>query len=95
MVTPEDMAANAEFVKLADQHVDVPGGTNNHNYANVELIVEIARQQEVQAVWAGWGHASENPKLPEMLAAANIIFMGPPGHAMRLNVTILFHILVI
>ena len=21
-----------------------------------------------QAVWAGWGHASENPKLPEALA---------------------------
>eukprot|EP00043_Microstomoeca_roanoka_P013840 m.136036 g.136036 ORF g.136036 m.136036 type:complete len:2298 (+) comp15862_c0_seq1:167-7060(+) len=83
MVTPEDMAANAEFVKLADQHVDVPGGTNNHNYANVELIVEIARQQQVQAVWAGWGHASENPKLPEMLAATNIIFMGPPAYAMR------------
>ncbi|EGD82369.1 acetyl-CoA carboxylase [Salpingoeca rosetta] len=83
MVTPEDMAANAEFVKLADQHVDVPGGTNNHNYANVELIVELAKQQQVQAVWAGWGHASENPKLPEMLHAAGIIFMGPPAHAMR------------
>ena len=44
------------------------GGTNNNNFANVDLIVDIARRLQVQAVWAGWGHASENPKLPESLA---------------------------
>jgi len=39
----------------------------------------------VHAVWAGWGHASENPKLPESLAASpkKILFIGPPGSAMR------------
>jgi acetyl-CoA carboxylase / biotin carboxylase 1 len=63
----------------------VPGGTNNNNYANVELIVDIAERMDVHAVWAGWGHASENPKLPESLAASpkKIIFIGPPGSAMR------------
>ena len=63
----------------------VPGGTNNNNYANVELIVDIAERMNVHAVWAGWGHASENPKLPESLAASpkKIIFIGPPGSAMR------------
>ena len=25
MVTPEDMKANAQFIQLADFHVDVPG----------------------------------------------------------------------
>lgn len=29
-----------------------------------------------QAVWAGWGHASENPKLPELLNKAGISFLG-------------------
>ena len=38
--------------------------------------------QQVQAVWAGWGHASENPKLPELLFKNNIIFIGPPEKAM-------------
>lgn len=28
------------------------------------------------AVWAGWGHASENPKLPELLHRHGIIFIG-------------------
>jgi len=29
------------------------------------------------------GHASENPRLPETLAESKIIFIGPPGSAMR------------
>ncbi|XP_071943409.1 acetyl-CoA carboxylase-like isoform X2 [Antedon mediterranea] len=82
MVTPEDLKANAEYIRMADQYVPVPGGTNNNNYANVELILDIAKRVQVQAVWAGWGHASENPKLPELLHKNNIAFIGPPEHAM-------------
>ena len=72
-------------VKSETDIFQVPGGTNNNNYANVELIVDIAERMNVHAVWAGWGHASENPKLPESLAASpkKIIFIGPPGSAMR------------
>lgn len=82
MVTPEDLKANAEYIKTADHYVPVPGGSNNNNYANVESIVDIAIRHQVQAVWAGWGHASENPKLPELLAKNNIVFLGPPERAM-------------
>ncbi|XP_008568005.1 PREDICTED: acetyl-CoA carboxylase 2 [Galeopterus variegatus] len=82
MVTPEDLKANAEYIKMADQYVPVPGGPNNNNYANVELIVDIAKRTPVQAVWAGWGHASENPKLPELLCKHGIAFLGPPSEAM-------------
>ena len=82
MVTPEDLKANAEYIKMADHYVPVPGGTNNNNYANVELILDIAKRMQVQAVWAGWGHASENPKLPELLGKNNIAFIGPPEKAM-------------
>ncbi|PGH13093.1 hypothetical protein AJ80_06465 [Polytolypa hystricis UAMH7299] len=85
MATPEDLQANADYIRMADQYVEVPGGTNNNNYANVELIVDVAERTGVHAVWAGWGHASENPKLPESLAASpkKILFIGPPGSAMR------------
>ena len=70
---------------MGDVIVDVPGGSNNHNYANVTLIVELARLHVVHAVWAGWGHASENPLLPDMLAQSNppIEFIGPSGPPMR------------
>ena len=44
MVTPEDMKANAEYFKMADHVCRVPGGANNNNYANVELILDIAKR---------------------------------------------------
>ncbi|KAI0072645.1 acetyl CoA carboxylase [Panus rudis PR-1116 ss-1] len=83
MATPEDLKVNAEYIRMADRYVEVPGGTNNNNYANVDLIVDVAERAGVHAVWAGWGHASENPRLPETLAANKIVFIGPPGSAMR------------
>lgn len=54
MATPEDIRINAEHVTQADQFVEVPGGTNNNNYANVKLIVQIAERAGVDAVWPGW-----------------------------------------
>jgi len=84
MVTPEDMKANAEYFKMADQVCTVQGGSNNNNYANVELILDLAKRYSVHAVWAGWGHASENPKLPRLLRQEGIQFMGPDDRAMWL-----------
>ncbi len=36
---------------MAGQYIEVPG-TNNNNYANVDLIVEIKERVDVD-VWAG------------------------------------------
>jgi acetyl-CoA carboxylase/biotin carboxylase 1 len=114
MATPEDLKANAEFIRLADckftfyiihcmfhstllqalvshtiilpsslaAFVEVPGGKNLNNYANVDVITKIAQEQGVDAVWPGWGHASENPKLPNTLNAMGIKFIGPTGPVM-------------
>ena len=72
------------YIRNADEACEVPGGANNNNYANVNLIVEKAEEFGVDAVWAGWGHASENPALPAALARRNkepgaksIVFIGP------------------
>ena len=85
MATPEDLRVNAEYIRMADKYIEVPGGPNGNNYANVDLIVDVAERAGVHAVWAGWGHASENPRLPEALArlSPRILFIGPPGSAMR------------
>ena len=85
MATPEDLSINAEYIRMADQYVLVPGGPNANNYANVELIVDMAERVGAHAVWSGWGHASENPRLPEMLAQLQprVLFIGPPGSSMR------------
>ena len=84
MTTAEDIKANAEYIRMADEFVEVPGGANNNNYANVQRIVETAEAVQADAVWAGWGHASENPLLPETLSkTGKIVFIGPDGRAMR------------
>ncbi|KAJ2741209.1 acetyl-coenzyme-A carboxylase, partial [Coemansia sp. BCRC 34301] len=74
MATPEDLKVNAEYIRMADQYVEVPGGTNNNNYANVELIVDVAERT-----------GAHNPLLPESLRSSKskIVFIGPPGSAMR------------
>jgi acetyl-CoA carboxylase/biotin carboxylase 1 len=82
MATPEDMKANAEFIRLADAFVEVPGGSNANNYANVDVIIKVAKEQGVDAVWPGWGHASEKPKLPEACIANGIKFIGPTAPVM-------------
>ncbi len=70
---------------MVDVIVNVPGGSNNHNYANVMLIIELARLHSINAVWAGWGHASEKPALPNALLSSYppIQFIGPAGPPMR------------
>ena len=82
MATPEDLNANAEFIRFADDFVEVPGGANKNNYANVNLIVDIAEREGVDAVWPGWGHASENPRLPTALKERGIQFIGPTAPVM-------------
>jgi acetyl-CoA carboxylase / biotin carboxylase 1 len=54
MATPEDMRVDAEHIRMADQFVEVTGGSNNNNYANVSLIVQVADRANVDAVWPGW-----------------------------------------
>ena len=93
MATPEDLAANAEYIlhvlftcryiRMADKYFEVPGGANNNNYANVTRIVDIAESAKCDAVWAGWGHASENPVLPDRLSKKGILFLGPCSTAMK------------
>jgi len=46
------------------------------------LITKIAVEQGVDAVWPGWGHASEKPELPTALAAKGIKFIGPTAPVM-------------
>ncbi|KAI8854496.1 carboxyl transferase domain-containing protein [Chytridium lagenaria] len=77
MTTPEDLSVNAEYIRLADRYVEVPGGSANNNFSNVDLIVGC--------FWVGWGFASENPILSEKLKELPrpIVFIGPPASAMR------------
>jgi len=47
----------------------------------LEVLVKRSAQG-VDAVWPGWGHASENPKLPDRLKPLGITFIGPTSPVM-------------
>jgi len=83
IVSKDDLDANAYFIELLDVMEQVPGGPGSNNYANVGLIVQTAQKYNCKYVWPGWGHASENPMLPDALATCGIIFIGPLGKSMR------------
>ena len=42
------LLANADYIKMADFVCKVNGGSNNNNYANVELIVNMAVHHKVK-----------------------------------------------
>ena len=33
MATPDDLKVNAEYIRMADKYVEVPGGSNNHVFS--------------------------------------------------------------
>jgi biotin carboxylase len=40
-----------EYIRYADQYVNVQGGPSNMNYSNCELILDIARRFPVQGLF--------------------------------------------
>ncbi|ULT84449.1 hypothetical protein L3Y34_013254 [Caenorhabditis briggsae] len=82
MTTEDETKSNSEYLKSATSLATSPSGSNKNNYANVDEVLRHAKAEKVDAVWAGWGHASENPELPRRLAENNIVFIGPPASAM-------------
>lgn len=52
--TPTAVCCLSEYIRMADHYVPVPGGANNNNYANVELIVDISKRIPVQVTAYNW-----------------------------------------
>uniref|UniRef100_A0A1I7T0B6 acetyl-CoA carboxylase n=1 Tax=Caenorhabditis tropicalis TaxID=1561998 RepID=A0A1I7T0B6_9PELO len=77
IATEDEMKSASHYLKLADEIIMAPSGANSKNFANVEVITRLAIESRADAVYVGWGHASENPELCRRLRKNNIIFIGP------------------
>jgi acetyl-CoA carboxylase/biotin carboxylase 1 len=44
MTTPEDLKSNSEYIRLADEFIQVEGGNNYNNFANVSLIIDVVER---------------------------------------------------
>jgi acetyl/propionyl-CoA carboxylase alpha subunit/acetyl-CoA carboxylase carboxyltransferase component len=86
-----DPDADAPFVRLADDAIGLgpalqtgPDGRLLPAYCLHDLVVERLVESGCDAVWPGWGFASEDPEMVDRLEAAGLTFIGPPSSAMRL-----------
>ena len=68
MATPEDMKANAEFIRLADSFVEVPGGKNATTTPTSKSLPRLPRSRASMLSGLVGVTLLRSPKLPKTLA---------------------------
>jgi 3-methylcrotonyl-CoA carboxylase alpha subunit len=78
-----DADANALHTRYGDELVPIGPAEAASSYLNVEALVAAARRTGAEAVHPGYGFLSQNADFAEAVAAAGIVFVGPPGEVHR------------
>ena len=72
-----DPDKNALHVRLADEAFHLPGKTPAETYLQAAKILEICKENQIDAVHPGYGFLSENAAFAQACSDANITFIGP------------------
>ncbi len=75
--------ADAPFVKYADQAFCVGPAPSSKSYLNQDKIIEIAKNNHVDAIHPGYGFLSENAAFANMVEKSGMIFIGPSSSAIQ------------
>jgi acetyl/propionyl-CoA carboxylase alpha subunit len=79
-----DNEINAKHLEFCDEWVHLEGSTNAETYLNVEKLLEVIKENEIDAVHPGYGFLSENAEFADALAKTGKAFIGPNTEAIRL-----------
>ncbi|MBM3555807.1 MAG: ATP-grasp domain-containing protein, partial [Alphaproteobacteria bacterium] len=77
-----DADAEARHVAMADEAYRIGPAPARESYLKIEAIIEAAKRSGAKAVHPGYGFLSENAAFAEACAAADLVFVGPPPHAL-------------
>ena len=78
-----DADVGAPFARAADEAIRIGPPPVAESYLSVERLLNAARRTGADAVHPGYGFLSENADFAEAVAAAGLIFVGPPADAIR------------
>jgi acetyl-CoA carboxylase biotin carboxylase subunit len=70
-------------VRMADEAVAIGPAPARESYLRGERIIAAAKATGAQAIHPGYGFLSENADFAETVAAAGLVFIGPPPSAIR------------
>jgi acetyl-CoA carboxylase biotin carboxylase subunit len=76
--------ADAMHVRLADESVCIGPPPASESYLNIPSIVSACEITGADAVHPGYGFLSENAKFADILAAHDVVFIGPTGDHIRI-----------
>jgi acetyl/propionyl-CoA carboxylase alpha subunit len=74
---------SAPHVHMADEAYLIGNAQPKDSYLDMAKIINVARACQVDGIHPGYGFLSESPVFAEAVAAAGIIFIGPPPSAIR------------
>ena len=75
---------NALHVRFADEAVCVGGPKSNESYLRGDVIIDVCKKLNVDAIHPGYGFLSENAGFAKAVEEAGIIFIGPSPEAIEL-----------
>ncbi len=74
----------ADYVRLADEAVNLGNGDLNSTFLNIDKIIQIAISTGSKAIHPGYGFLSENPMFAKACEDQQIIFIGPNSEVLRI-----------
>jgi acetyl-CoA carboxylase biotin carboxylase subunit len=74
---------DAPHVRRAHEAYLIGPGPATESYLRIDKLIDVAKRAGADAIHPGYGFLAENPEFADACKAADLIFVGPPGSAMR------------
>lgn len=78
-----DNEPSAPHLEYCHQWLHLKGHSNTETYLNIDQILEIIKENQIDAVHPGYGFLSENTLFAQKLEEAGVIFIGPNVNAIE------------